>query len=506
MENSAIQNTLYNERKTIRTSQFKKKLLGDKINHPLMLAFILLFSLAGAAGIAFAGLKAGILLLLAIVAVPTLYGTIAYPKVGIIISIIVSYFLLFAEKFTDFPVGTIMDGLLALLIFGFFLKQKQNQDWKVFKNPISIMVLVWIGYNFIEIANPVAESRLAWVYTVRTVAVVLLMYFIFIYHIRSIGFVKLILKIWIVLALIAALYGLNQEYFGFFPFEQKWLDDNPSAVSLYFIGGIWRKFSIFSDPVTYSYNMVIAGVLCIALMTGPMKVWKKAVLFIIALICLYAMLFSGTRGAYVLVPVALGMFMILKFNRLVMIFGLVAGTAMAVLVFMPTSNPSIQRFQSAFSPEYDASFNVRATNQKMIQPFIVSHPIGGGLGATGTWGQRFSPNSFLANFPPDSGYVRVAVEIGWVGLLIFCTLIFIVLKVGINNYYNIRDPQLKSYSLAMVLIIFSLHIGNYPQEALVQYPTNILFSLVLALMNTTRVLDKNYMVTSQQIKNEREAN
>lgn len=501
MDNKVLQRDITIERQYLKSQQFKRKLIGKKINHPLVLISILLISIASAVGVAVFGIKAGILLIIAILAGPAIYCTIAYPKIGIIISLIVSYFLLYAEKFTDFPVGTIMDGLLALLIFGFFLKQKDNQDWKIFKNPISIMILVWIGYNFIEVANPFAESRLAWVYTVRTVAVVLLMHFIFLYHIRSVTFIRVIFKVWIILSLLAALYGLNQELFGFFPFEQKWLDDNPTAISLYFIGGVWRKFSIFSDPVTFSYNMVISALLCISLMTGPLKNWKKAVLFLIAFTCLFSMLFSGTRGAYVLVPVSLGMFLILKFNKRILLLGLMAGVFMAALVFMPTSNQYIQRFQSAFTPEYDASFNVRATNQKMIQPYILRHPIGGGLGATGTWGQRFSPNSFLANFPPDSGYVRVAVEIGWIGLFIFCTLIFIILKVGITNYYQIKNPELKSYSLALVLIVFALHIGNFPQEALVQYPTNILFSLVLALINTTLALDKKGM-QSQFIKNE----
>ncbi|MEO7047531.1 MAG: O-antigen ligase family protein [Ferruginibacter sp.] len=504
MEQRAIQNNIYNERKNLRLQSIKKKILREQLNHPLILSAIVLFSMVAAGGIAFFGWKAGILLLLAIIGVPAVYAAIAYPKVGIITSITVSYFLLYAEKFTSFPVGTIMDGLLALLIFGFFLKQKHTQNWKIFKNSISLMIIIWIGYNFIEVANPVAESWMAWVYTIRTVAVVLLMYFIFLYHIRSIQFIRLIFKIWIALSLIAALYGLNQELFCFFPFEQRWLDANPTARSLYFIGGIWRKFSIFSDPVTFSYNMVISALLCISLMTGQLKTSRKIILFLIAFFCIFSMLFSGTRGAYVLVPATLGMFLILKFNKKILFFGLLAGAAMAALVFMPTSNESVRRFQSAFSPEYDASFNVRQTNQKMIQPFILTHPFGGGLGATGTWGQRFSPNSFLANFPPDSGYVRVAVEIGWIGLFIFCALIFITLKVGITNYYEIKDPELKSYSLAMVLIVFALNIGNFPQEALVQYPTSILFSLVLALINTLLLLDKkNKTAITSLVSNEK---
>jgi putative inorganic carbon (HCO3(-)) transporter len=161
-----------------------------------------------------------------------------------------------------------------------------------------------------------------------------------------------------------------------------------------------------------------------------------------------------------------------------------------VLVLMPTSDPTLFRFQSAFKPSDDASFNTRAINQKRIQPFIQSHPFGGGLGATGVWGVRFAPNSYLAKFPPDSGYVRVAVELGWVGLFIFCCLMFTVLKVGIDNYFQIRNPELKTYCLCMLLIVFAYNLGNYPQEALVQFPANIYFSLTIAIISVTRILDQ----------------
>jgi putative inorganic carbon (hco3(-)) transporter len=191
----------------------------------------------------------------------------------------------------------------------------------------------------------------------------------------------------------------------------------------------------------------------------------------------------------VLPPVALILLSILKFNRQVMMAAIIGGIGMLILIFIPTSNPTIYRFQTAFRPSEDASFNVRKINQKRIQPFILTHPMGGGLGATGTWGQRFAPNSFLANFPPDSGYVRVAVEMGWIGLLLICVLMFIILRIGIINYYAIRDPELKSYCLAMVLIIFCYHIGNYPQEAIVQFPSNVYFYLVAALIVITKRID-----------------
>jgi hypothetical protein len=41
----------------------------------------------------------------------------------------------------------------------------------------------------------------------------------------------------------------------------------------------------------------------------------------------------------------------------------------------------------------------------------------------------------------------------------------------------------------MVLVIFIYNVGNYPQQALVQYPSNILFYLASALLNVTLRLD-----------------
>jgi len=165
--------------------------------------------------------------------------------------------------------------------------------------------------------------------------------------------------------------------------------------------------------------------------------------------------------------------------------------AMLVVIFIPSSNPTLVRFQSAFKPSDDASFNVRKANQKRIQPYILTHPIGGGLGSTGAWGQRFAPGSYLAGFPPDSGYVRVAVELGPIGLILFCSLIFMTLRTGIDYYYSMKDDWLKSVCLAMLLVVFALSVGNYPQEAFVQFPNSIFLYLYIAIINITMRIDKD---------------
>lgn len=471
-----------------------ENLVLRKFSKPLVIFFLLLIALCVSFLIARQGMVMGILIIGATIGAPLLYAAVAVPRVGIVIFIILSFFinyqLILGQVPEDTPVGLVMDIMTYLLILGFFVKQKKEKDWSYFKDPISYFILIWLGYNMLEVVNPVASSRLAWVYTVRTVAFLMLLYFVFVFQIRTKDFIKTIFKLLLVLEFISGAAAFIQEKIGFFAFENHWLNADPLRIQLLFIAGHMRKFGIFSDPVVFAYNMVAASILCLCLLFADIKIWKKVVLACLMCFYLTVMLYSATRAAYVLLPAALCMIAILKFNRKVMMFAIAGGLFLGFLIKVPTSNPALARFQSAFNPSKDASFNVRAENQRRIKPYILSHPMGGGLGSVGVWGQRFSPGSFLSKFPPDSGYVRVAVEMGWIGLLLFCAFNFVILQRGIKYYYIIKDPDLKTFCMAMVLIIFALDIGNYPQQAFVQYPTNILFYLAMAIINVTMRLDK----------------
>ena len=475
----------------------------DKLNAPAGIAVLLVAAAVIAAGTAYNGTAFGILMLIAIGVFPLLHAIVSYPKFGIILQLIMAYFLFTLGRLgVPGPIGTMMDALQAMLLLGLAIRIKRDDNnWGYFKNPITKVLLIWLCYNLLEFGNPSAESRMAWVYTIRTVAIVLLGYFVHLYTIRSVNYVRTLLKLWLSISLIAALYGYKQEYIGFSDVENAYLHSDPSIASLLFIAGHWRKFSTFSDPVSFSYNMVMPTILCICMIAGKFKTWKKVVLFICAALYMTSMLFSGTRGANVLLPAALLLFAILNYSKPVLIFTCVAAVFLVVLINIPTGNANIQRFQTAFRPNNDDSYIVRKRNQKRIQPYILTHPMGGGLGSTGEWGKKFAPGSFLSNFPPDSGYIRVAVEEGFIGLFLFCLMMFVILKRGINNYYQMKDPELKTYCLAMTLIVFAYNIANFPQEALVQYPSNVFFYLEVALIEVTFRLDQAKQKEKLQLQN-----
>ncbi|MDB5111842.1 MAG: hypothetical protein JWR67_2956, partial [Mucilaginibacter sp.] len=204
------------------------------INKSLVISAMLLFSVAFAVLAAYS-LTTGLLLIVAIIALPCIYASIVYPKFGIIMLILLESFIFwFIRMGSSFPLGTLIDVFQGLLLLGFLIKQKQYPNWKIYNNPVSIIVTIWIAYNFLQLINPVASSMLAWLYTIRSVALSMLMYYVFVYNLNSKEYIRLIIKIWLGISVFVALYAINQEFYGFFPFEEVGLQSE-KVKSLLFI-------------------------------------------------------------------------------------------------------------------------------------------------------------------------------------------------------------------------------------------------------------------------------
>lgn len=204
---------------------------------------------------------------------------------------------------------------------------------------------------------------------------------------------------------------------------------------------------------------------------------------------LWAMAYTGTRTAFVLVPVGLFFYMGLILNRRVLIAGVFIGLLGGAFVLKSTSSGVVYRIQSAFRPKQDDSMNLRLANQKKIQPFIQSHPIGAGLGSCGVWGKRFNPDSWLSDFPHDSSFVRMGIELGWIGLILYTLFHYVVLRTGLYYFMRCRDPLIKSLYAGITAWCFMLAVACYAQEAILQQPMNIIYNIFLAVLVVLKNFD-----------------
>lgn len=462
----------------------------QRMNTPFGALILIAMVLTMVVGMSYQGYKLGIALAVACAGAPVFVLAVANARAGLYMVFAISFFVLGIKRFMEaIPVGLAMDIMIAGTFLGVLARQiARRATWKWAHNAVAYMVAFWILLVILQLFNPIAASRMAWVYTMRSTAGFLVMYYVTLYAITKTEHLDFLVKMWIGLALLVVLYGFKQEYIGLARFEMDWIMADSERYGLLFIMGRFRKFSFLSDPMIYGIFMALSSVFCFILASGPYSRQLKLILVGLAVAFFIGMLHSGTRAAYLAFPAGLMLYSTLSLNRNVLITTAVVFGIGYVLAKVPTSNLNLIRFQTAFRPEEDESYKVREANKRFIKPFIQNLPFGAGLGSVGVWGKRFG--SVLADFPPDSGFVRIAVEQGYVSLFFYLVLIFVAFNKGVTNHFKIKDPKLRTYSLAFLAGMLSLTLANFPQEAIGQIPNNLIFFLMLAMSSRLYDLDK----------------
>jgi putative inorganic carbon (hco3(-)) transporter len=487
---------------TVLREWFGRQIWAQKLQNPLGALVLLLLAMPLSYVMSGLEFKFSALLFLGLVGVPLIGLCLFDLTLGLGMILTIALLVPFAAKFTTAPIGTLLDLLIFICMASILMRQIKERDWRFFKGPISAIVLIWLYYNILQVLNPGAESRMAWLYTVRTVAVQLLIYYIAAYAFDSKKKIWGVLKYIGFLGGISAIYGLKQQFLGLSEREKQWIYESKERFELYYNWGRLRVPSFMFDPTTFGIMMACFGIFCYVLvMKSPANRWQKAGLFILGSLALWAMAFTGTRTAYVLVPLGIFFYSGLNLSKSTLI-GLGIFTVLgAGLMLKSTGNGTIYRIQSAFKPKDDASMQTRLKNQKFIQPWILAHPIGGGLGSCGEWGKRFNPDSMLAQFPHDSSYVRMAVELGWIGLLLYVLFHFIVLRTGIYYYVRVEDPWIKAVYAAILCWMFMLTCACYTQEAILQLPMNQVYNTFLAVLFTLKNFDPAFSETNVKTVN-----
>lgn len=478
----------------------KSQILSQKLNNPLGFLLLTTVGLVFGSLIPYMGIGISTALILGVVMLPVIVACMFYHQFGIGFTLVVAFLVNFISRIKEAPLGTAIDGLLVLMIFGILIGQIVKKDWAFAKDPISTWLLIWVYYNLFQVLNPAAESKLAWLFTVRSLAILNLLYFIACYAFTSLDRIKQMLHFIIGLAFFTAIYGLKQEFLGMTTFEKAWLYADPERFQLFFQWGRMRVFSILSDAMTFGIMMAYMGIFCFIYATAPMKtVWRGFLIFA-GIIMFWVSAYSGTRTCFVLIPLGFVFYALMTLSRNVAIISGIFIIMGAGLMLKSTGNAVLYRIQSSFKPTEDASVQIRYFNQQRIRPYIYSHPIGFGPGSTGLWARRFTPDSFLAKFAHDSYYVRLAVEEGWIGLALYMFFLYTVLRRNLFFYLRTKDPTIKALYLAIMTALFMLSVANYPQEAIVQLPTSLIVYIFFAAIVRLKDFDEGYQTMTRKLE------
>lgn len=458
---------------------------------------------------------AGIALSLSIGQLPFAVGVIALPLLFLIavqsvrhpVSLFfmiftVNYYLLAVTRYIQIDgISFVMDTLTAILFILIIIHSalSRNIEWKYAINTFTIGMFVWLLYCLAEIANPTGLPE-AWLLSRSLILNGFFISLIISLVITKGSQVKRIILLLSIFSLTAALKAFVQKYIGFDYAELQWLNNGGALTHIIAYGT--RYFSFFTDAGNFGSNMGCASLLFSLIAISVSKIGMKIYYFLVAFVCLLAMFMSGTRGALIVPIAGLMLYTLMSKNIKACIMGglsLVFIYVFFAFTMIGQSNVMIRRMRTAFNPSEDASFNVRKENKQRLATYINTRPFGEGLGLSGVENQRISMR-FTTSIPHDSYYVKIWVETGIVGAILFFGVYFIsIFRAAWIVMFKVKDKELRGLLTAFLCGIFGLLISAYGNAFLGQFPTYIITITGITLALKGEYFDKEINETNKLI-------
>ncbi len=460
-----------------------KHLLLEKLNTRWGYALGLLLALGVAWMVGTQGIEWAWYAFSAVLLLPVMIASFLFPGAGVIALIFIGFWVSLAKRLSEgLPLGVMVDIWLIVILGGIFFRQITRKDWSALAHPLSIPIGLWMLYCGLEFLNPWSHADLGWFYAFRSVAGWLLLYPIGVLTLTEFRRIIQLQRLWIGLVTMVALYGLWQWGTGPGDREFAWIMADPERFDLLFNGSGYRVFSVFSDPTAF-------GLLCgiTATMTAILgwrsgaSLQQKLLTAAVVLVMVLATLATESRIAILLPVAGLLFYTLLSLRREALILSSVLLAIWVGILTIPVDHAVWQRAQKIADPTNSVGAEIRDQNQSWVQPFILDHPIGAGLGKTGLLGQRFAPDVWLSQFPPDSAYVRTALETGYIGLFLYLAMMASILVVGIRGMFRAGSPRVKVLYQAWLTFAFLVVIANYTQQVTTQLPIGLLFILTPAV-------------------------
>lgn len=390
--------------------------------------------------------------------------------------------------------SVISDSLLVYMFISILFCYARNKNSIRLSNAINFLTLsyfVWILYILVQFANPASDSESYMVGIRNWCLGIPMLYVISSILLDNPKILKTGLIIVGLFTITAFLKLLYQKYRWFDAAEAEWLMTGSWYTHL-LPSGI-RYFSIFSDAGNFGPSMGMITIIYGVITFFTSNRWLKLFFFSIALMGVAGMMMSGTRGA-VIVPLA-GLALYCIMSKSIKIMGISALLLLLMFSFfnftnIGNENALIRRMRTAFTPQEDASFNVRLENQKKIASFMENHPWGAGLGK-GIERIKFVDGQFVVdNIPPDSYYVDVWIQTGNTGLIIHIAVYAaILLRCCYVVMFRIRNRQLRNILAALLCGVFGMWLNGYVGRGMGMTPSNWMIAASLAFIMNGAYID-----------------
>lgn len=140
-----------------------------------------------------------------------------FPKTGVYAVLVLCFILPILGRYvpTGIPYGLGIDLLLVLTLLILVFKNWKDFDLSLAHNEVMLLMLLWMIYIVLQVANPLAYSFLAWFYSMRGIALyqLLVMGLAFAIFNSKKDWYKL-LNIWLAFSVLGILWAMKQKFIG----------------------------------------------------------------------------------------------------------------------------------------------------------------------------------------------------------------------------------------------------------------------------------------------------
>ena len=368
-------------------------------------------------------------------------------------------------------------GLIMLTLVSYLLKLYREKSFKLKLAPMDYFVFLFgLALLYSTITS----------YTLKSSVLVLMMHIAFIafYFIvtNTIRTRKQLFSLAAVLVLatsLAALYGLYQyKFVG--STSEAWVD------TTLFEDIKSRVGSTFENPNVFGEYLVLIIPVTISMLWGSKNWFSRIAALGLGLVMLAALAVTYSRGAYVGLVIALGLFAVLRDRRFVFLG--VVGLFLLPFVLPPSV---INRFASIGNLQ-DTSSSYRISvwlgSLRIAKDFW---PSGIGLGIE-PFKLIYPKYSLTAAYAHHSHniYIELLIETGIVGFILFLAMIAVFYKEIFTGFYKTRDKFISTFIIAV-----GAGLAGYLAQGMVEniwynYKVLMSFWVMLALGMATRELAK----------------
>jgi O-antigen ligase len=209
-----------------------------------------------------------------------------------------------------------------------------------------------------------------------------------------------------------------------------------------------------------------------------------------------ALVFTYVRAAWL--GLGLGL-LYLAFHRYkVMVYGI--PLALVAFLFLPGGTSFTQ---AAFQSE---SFNARTTSWSQKYHVLLDNPLGTGIGTTGAAAATSVKLRGVnqATFQPDNAYLKVAFELGVLGLWLFVLLLVAAFREGRSVERRVGDPE-RHFAAGWCAQVLAIAAAATVSTYFEMIPMDALFWITLGIVSTMAPIELPTRTVGQLEGSERAA-